>query len=396
MTQREVALNIIYKTIHDESYSNLLMRKELSQLPVIQRSFCTNLVNEVLRKYEILNFQFKEHIKKNTSLKTRIILCMAMYEKFYLKEKDYAVNNEYVKLASSKYEKSFVNAVLHNTDTFKESDEEDVNANLPKWIYSLLKAQYSIDELEKIVKGFQKVPEVYYRINRNKCTKATLDNLNVNWINEDIFTSDRNMINTTLYKDGYFYVQDLNSASLYKYLDLKEDDIFLDMCSAPGSKLFNCLDIVKEENAYGNDVHESRVELIRKMAEKLGYKNINLFCKDGRKIKDITDIRFDKILLDAPCSGLGVINRKPDLKFHIKPESLDELEVLQSELLDSALSLLKDKGTILYSTCTLNKKENSKQVNSFLKRYPDFMLEEENTIINELGDCFYYAKLRKA
>ena len=94
MNQRQVALNILYKTIHDESYSNLLMRKELQQLPVIQRSFCTNLINGVLRKYEVLNYQFEENITGSTSLKTRIILCMALFEKYFLNEKDYVVNNE--------------------------------------------------------------------------------------------------------------------------------------------------------------------------------------------------------------------------------------------------------------------------------------------------------------
>ncbi len=106
-------------------------------------------------------------------------------------------------------------------------------------------------------------------------------------------------------------------------------------------------------------------------------------------------MRFDRILLDAPCSGLGVIGRKPDLKFHITPESLDELQQLQFELLESIDPLLKQEGILLYSTCTLNKKENARLTGRFLKQHENYSLLEEDTIINELGDCFYYAKMRK-
>ena len=107
------------------------------------------------------------------------------------------------------------------------------------------------------------------------------------------------------------------------------------------------------------------------------------------------DVKFDKILLDAPCSGLGVIGRKPDLKFHIKPESLDELQKLQFELLESMKGLLKNDGILLYSTCTLNKKENGRLIRRFLSQEDRFILLKEETIINDLGDCFYYAKMKK-
>ena len=198
-----------------------------------------------------------------------------------------------------------------------------------------------------------------------------------------------------MYKKGYLYVQDVNSASLYKNLDLQKDDVLLDVCCAPGSKLFNCLDILKPENCYGNDIHENRVKLIAKMADKLGFEGIHYLNHDGRELHKVLDVKFDKILLDAPCSGLGVIGRKPDLKFHIKPESLDELQKLQFELLESMKDLLKNDGILLYSTCTLNKKENGRLIRRFLSQEDRFILLKEETIINDLGDCFYYAKMKK-
>lgn len=395
MTQRETALEILYKTIKEESYSNLLMRKELEKLPQIQRAFTTNLVNGVLRKYEYLSYQFQDEIRLDTSLRVRLILCMALYERFYLKEKDYVVNNEYVELGKNRHEKAFINALLHKMKNLKEAKEPWIRNSLPEWIYRLLSSQYDEETLEKILSVYRKIPSVYYRINRKKCRMQDLEGLGISVLDDDIFTSDNNLLSTKEYKQGHFYVQDYNSASLYRHLDLEEDQTLLDVCSAPGSKLFNCLDILKPENCYANDLHENRVKLIQKMAEKLGFEGIHYLCQDGRKLKDILDLKFDRIMLDAPCSGLGVIGRKPDLKFHVKPESLDELEQLQLQLLHSIKELLKTDGILLYSTCTLNKKENDRLVRKFLKEDERFELMEEDTIVNDKGDAFYYAKIKR-
>ena len=395
MEQRELALNILCRTIEEESYSNLLMRKELNKIPALKRAFVTNLVNGVLRKYEFLNYQFEDEIRKSTSLRCRLILCMAMFERFFLKEKDYAVNNEYVNLGKNRYEKGFINAVLRKCDSLKHSSDPSIEACLPKWIYSLLASQYTEEELREIVRVYQRIPEVAYRINKRKCSFDDLQNLEIEILDEDLFRSDKNLLETSLYRSGWFYVQDPNSASLYRHLDLNKDDVVLDVCSAPGSKLFNCLDIVKEDNAFANDIHENRVQLIRNMADRLGLHGIHYSCEDGRKLKDTLDVRFDRILLDAPCSGLGVIGRKPDLKFHVRPESLDELQKLQMELLLSMNPLLKEGGILLYSTCTLNKKENGRLVRRFLEKNVNYLLLEEETIINGRGDCFYYAKMKK-
>ena len=395
MNQRQLALNILYKTINDESYSNLLMRKELNKLPLQQRAFVTNLVNGVLRKYEYLSFQLNDYINSSTTLKVKLILIMALFERFALNEKDYVVNNEYVQLGKNKYEKAFINAILHKIKNLKQATTNSSKYNLPEWICNLLMKQYDETDFNKIVKVYQTIPSVYYRLNTNKASLDSLSNLNIEYIDNKIFKSKDNLINSDEYKKGYFYIQDYNSASLYNHLDLNENDLLLDVCCAPGSKLFNCLDIVKQENAYANDINANRVELIKKMANKLGFDNIHYSNYDGRDLKDNLNIKFDKILLDAPCSGLGVISRKPDLKFHIKPESLDELEKLQMQLLESMNDLLKQNGILLYSTCTLNKKENSRLIRKFLSSNIDYVLLDEDTIINDMGDCFYYAKLRK-
>ncbi len=390
MTERQLALEIIYKTISDNSYTNLLMRHKLNEIEVEKRPFVTNLVIGVLKKYDYLIYLLKDYIKDNTSLKNKVILSMAIYEKIYLKKEAY-VFNEYVNLGKNEYDRAFINAVLHNDIKKIKAFEEYINESLPKWLYGLLSKQYSKDELEKILDSYRRVPVTYYRINHHKKFNVK----DVQFVNRDIFTCKRNLINSEEFKEGQFYIQDINSASLYENLDLKEDDYLLDVCCAPGGKLFNCLDIVKPANAYANELHANRLELIKKKASVLGFEGIHYINYDGRDLNKHFKKKFNKIILDVPCSGLGTIGRKPDLKYHIKPENLDELEKIQAQLLDSIKDILEDKGIMLYSTCTLNKKENGKQIKKFLDNNPDFKLLKEDTIINEFGDCFYFAKLTK-
>ena len=390
MTERQLALEIIYKTISDNSYTNLLMRHKLNEIEPSKRPFVTNLVVGVLKKYDYLLFLLKDYIKNNTSTKNKVILTMALYEKIYLNKAAY-IFNEYVNLGKNDYDKAFINAVLHNDIKVIKSDDEHINESLPKWLYSLLSKQYNEKELTKILDNYQRIPTIYYRINHHK----KLSVKDIEFVNKDIFTSENNLLNSEEFKEGQFYIQDINSASLYENLNLKEDDYLLDVCSAPGGKLFNCLDIVKPSMAYANELHANRLELIKKKASVLGFEGIHYINYDGRDLNKHFKKKFNKIILDVPCSGLGTIGRKPDLKYHIKPENLDELQTIQSELLDNIKDLLEDKGILLYSTCTLNKKENSKQIEKFLANNTNFKLLKEDTIINEFGDCFYFAKLTK-
>ena len=395
MNQRTLAHEILYKTIRNESYSNLLMRKELDKLEPIQRGFVTNLVNGVLRKYEFLSYQIKKEISPNTTFKLQLILIMALYERFYLNEKDYVVNNEYVDLCDNKFDKSFINAILHKITSLTYTNIAYVKYCLPEWIYNLLSSQYDEETLLKIFEVFQTIPSVYYRLNKSKCSYDELKNLNINKIDEDIFTSEKTLINTPEYQSGCFYIQDYNCSTLYKHLDLEPNHTLLDVCSAPGSKLFNCLDVLDPKNCYSNDVNFKRLNLVKNMALKLGFSDINYLNYDATDLKNKLDLKFDRIMVDAPCSGLGVIGRKPDLKFHISSNDLDNLQNIQFNILMNIKDLLKDDGILLYSTCTLNKKENDRQIRKFLSYAPEFTLLEENTIVNDMGDCFYYAKLKR-
>ena len=392
--QRLIALNILRKTISDESFTSLLMRKELEKLEKVQRPFVTNIVQGVLKNYELLEYNVNLYVRK-TSLTNKLILMMALYERYFLKEKEYAVNNSYVELSKTKYDKSFINATLRNIRELKYSDNEWINVSLPEWLYKLIKKQYP-DDYRTVIENYHSVHKTYYRLNPNKTDFDYLkDKYDIEIMENTVFISKQNLINTDDFNNGFFYIQDINAAKLTSVLKLKEDYTLLDVCSAPGSKLFNTLEILKDSNTFSNDLNSTRLELIKKKALILGYKNINFLNCDGRYLNSKLNMKFDVIMMDVPCSGLGVIGRKPDIKFHIKPENLDELQNIGYEILNNCSKLLKEDGQILYSTCTINRKENEKQIEKFIKNNPEFKIIEEKTIIESYGDLFYYCLLSR-
>ncbi len=392
--QRLIALNILRKTISDESFTSLLMRKELEKLEKVQRPFVTNIVQGVLKNYELLEYNVNLYVRK-TSLTNKLILMMALYERYFLKEKEYAVNNSYVELSKTKYDKSFINATLRNIRELKYSDNEWINVSLPEWLYKLIKKQYP-DDYRTVIENYHSVHKTYYRLNPNKTDFDYLkDKYDIEIMENNVFISKQNLINTDDFNNCFFYIQDINAAKLTSVLKLKEDYTLLDVCSAPGSKLFNTLEILKDSNTFSNDLNSTRLELIKKKALILGYKNINFLNCDGRYLNSKLNMKFDVIMMDVPCSGLGVIGRKPDIKFHIKPENLDELQNIGYEILNNCSKLLKEDGQILYSTCTINRKENEKQIEKFIKNNPEFKIIEEKTIIESYGDLFYYCLLSR-
>ncbi|MCI7732767.1 MAG: methyltransferase domain-containing protein [Solobacterium sp.] len=392
--QRLIALNILRKTISDESFTSLLMRKELEKLEKVQRPFVTNIVQGVLKNYELLEYNVNLYVRK-TSLTNKLILMMALYERYFLKEKEYAVNNSYVELSKTKYDKSFINATLRNIRELKYSDNEWINVSLPEWLYKLIKKQYP-DDYRTVIENYHSVHKTYYRLNPNKTDFNYLkDKYDIEIMENNVFISKQNLINTDDFNNGFFYIQDINAAKLTSVLKLKEDYTLLDVCSAPGSKLFNTLELLKDSNTFSNDLNSTRLELIKKKALILGYKNINFLNCDGRYLNSKLNMKFDVIMMDVPCSGLGVIGRKPDIKFHIKPENLDELQNIGYEILNNCSKLLKEDGQILYSTCTINRKENEKQIEKFIKNNPEFKIIEEKTIIESYGDLFYYCLLSR-
>ena len=204
-----------------------------------------------------------------------------------------------------------------------------------------------------------------------------------------------NLNNTPLVKGGYLLNQNLSSHKVIDLVDIKPKMKVIDMCSAPGTKAMalaikanNDLDITCL------DLHPHKVELIKKEAIHLGVKLTNVLAADATTFQ--SSELFDLVMLDAPCSGLGVMKHKVDLKYHFSFKKLEELYVLQKALLGKAYKLCQNNGTIIYSTCTINKYENEEMIQYFLKKHKDIkIIEEIKMLPDDLYDGFYICKMKK-
>ncbi len=398
--EREIAYEILKEVLINGKYASLTLKTVLRNVPVERRGFITEIVNGVLRHYYYLEFQFADDTRPNTKMSFKILLAMALYERFFMHKKEY-VANEYIKMVDGKSERGFINAVMRKITDLKEPDISTdegmaIKFSLPLWIYRMLKAQYSKDFLAMILNDLNNIPKVYYRINRNKAHFEDLCDLDIDILNEDSFTSKRSLVDEKLFKEGFFYIQDLNSAKIYKELALEKNDIFLDLCAAPGSKLFNTFDIIHPDNAYINDINPKRIRLINDMAERLGFELSHVYTDDAAVFSEEIIKKANKILIDAPCSGLGVIKRKPEIRYRLKSTDIDDLCNIQKAILEHTVTNMKKGATLVYSTCTLNTKENDRQIKKILAKYDDLKLLEEKLYFDEpSADRFYSAKLLK-
>ena len=193
-------------------------------------------------------------------------------------------------------------------------------------------------------------------------------------------------------------IQDESSQLVAPLLSPSEDDLVLDMCCAPGSKTTHLAALMNNKGKIiACDLFEHKIKLVKENLKRLNISNVELHAIDATTLKEkYLEGTFDKILLDAPCSGLGVMKRKPEIKYH-DSSVMDTIIPLQAKLLDNAYYLLKNNGKMVYSTCTINKKENEQMIKKFLEKYPDMKIVEERKILPFVydSDGFYMCKLEK-
>ena len=239
--------------------------------------------------------------------------------------------------------------------------------------------------------GMINTAEVFYRENN-------LEDLNVvgNNFSKDDLEKIKNIENLDMFKKGYFTVQDLSAGMSAYMLEPKENEYILDACSAPGGKTTYIAELMNNKGKIlAWDLYEARTNLIKENAQRLGINIINTETNDATKYKAEYNEKFDKILLDVPCMGIGVIKRKPDIKWHRKPEDLKVISKVQYEILENCSKYVKKGGTIIYSTCSILEKENHGIIQKFLEKNPIYTTTEIKIEPTEKQDGFYIAKLIK-
>ncbi len=403
MNPRKTAWSILCRVIQEGGYANLLLRRLPEDSTKEDRALVSELVYGTLRNLQMLRLQWKDLAKKARP-RTAILLDLSVYQLQYMERiPSYAVIHEAVELADQR-DKGFVNAVLRAVSQREpvqpEGDELEcaaVRTSHPLFLLKLWAKQYGTETALAIAEHDQRPSVVYGRLNTLLASREDLEG--AAFLEGDCFVCDGDLIHSRLLKEGRVIIQDRASQKIVPLLDPKPGMRVLDVCSAPGTKTQQIACLMHNQgriDAY--DCYPERVKLIDALMEKTGVSIVHSGVRDGTVPLEGMKEAYDRILIDAPCSGLGDLSHKPEIRLHIRPESLDELILLQKRLLEVNAPYLRRGGQMVYSTCTLNRKENEGQINAFLNAHPDFELVQERTVfpMEEDSDGFYMALLRKS
>ena len=400
MKEREIAYKALCEVLIDNKYSNIVLRNNEEN-----SGFITQLFYGTLRNYRLVRNCWQKYVKKLPDKKVCVLLDMAVYELLLMNKPQYATISEAVQIAKtikSGSQVSFVNAVLRkvNKDDLVQQDI-GISTSHPDWLVKMWNAQYGQQVAEKILMDDINEPRISLRVNTMVTDKEELlkDEKFSEGFCDDCLYYDGNIVETDYFKQGEVIIQSESSQLAVKTMDVKEDSMVLDMCAAPGSKTVQiAMAMNNTGKVIANDLYDFRTELIKQNVQKYNLTNVETVNYDATEMdKYFSQESFDYVLLDAPCSGLGTLKHKPEIKITTTGEDIDQIVQLQKQLLVSAAKMCKRSGVLVYSTCTLNKKENEKQIQYFLKENEDFVLVSERTVMPyEYGsDGFYIARLEK-
>lgn len=420
MNARRFALEAIEKIIREKAFSNLIINEYLNKFVLSKedKNFFTQLVYGTVENQMLLDYYLEPYIgQKSQKMWVKILLYMSVYQLVFMKMADYAVVNESVEIASLKNKQigSFVNAVLRNflrndlrkLDGLDEITMLSIKYSYPLWIINFFLNDHSLEKVKKILEENASIKRSHIRVNTLKTSNSKIENFfltrNYEFEKSKLVKSgyivDANLLNNEVFKDGSITIQDISSQLVAEVITYGENDTIVDLCSAPGGKASHMSAMMKNTGKIiACDVFSHKANLMKRTFERLGCNNIEIKIIDGRKIKEVVEKEtIDTLLIDAPCSGLGVIRDKPDIKFKINEESISEVIILQKELLESSYEIIKIGGFLVYSTCTINSLENEKQIGAFLERHNDFEKVYEKMILpyEYHSDGFYICKLRR-
>ena len=412
MNGRERVLGMLVRAQSDGAYSNLLLDSALSANKE-DRAFVTALFYGVTERRMTLDHIIRAHSKTefdDIDSETLQLLRMGIYQLMYMDIPESAAVNETVKLAPQR-SKGFINAVLRafiragkklDTSGLDDIGKLSVGYSCAKWIVKMWVKEYGYESTERILAASFGRPPVYARVNTCVCDADDLiyelaeDGVKAERYKDSdtcvVLSNSGSIDNLRAYRNGLFHIQDISSQQCCEAAAPREGDTVIDMCAAPGGKSFTLAEIMKNSGSvYSSDLYESRVKLIAEGASRLGLDIVKTRVSDA-SVFDGSLPEADVVLCDAPCSGLGVIRRKPEIRYKKKDE-ISELPEIQKKLLDNAKNYVKSGGKLVYSTCTLNPAENEDIADRFAGENRDFRLIETRTFIpgETDGDGFFYA-----
>lgn len=384
------------EVVNKKVYSNLYLRNHLQEVDEKDRALATRIFYGTIQNYRYCKECWSKYVKNKLSPKMDVLLTMSTYQLLFLdKVPSYAIVNDAVNIAKKinvKYA-GLTNAVLHKVKAI-ETDNVALKYSLPDWLYKMWVSQYGQEKALVMASASVNILPMYVRRNTLRTREADFDLEPFVCVQDPLYIYTGNdYFHHDYYQKGYMSAQDEGSFAIVKFVDPKENERILDCCAAPGTKTMAMAERMHNQGHIDSyDLHAHRKELIESDAKRLGIDIVHAGVQDATTFK--SSVLYDRILCDVPCSGYGVLSRKPDIKLHMVPEDMDSLIPLQYSILNNVCQYVKVGGVLVYSTCTMNKKENEKQIEKFLKTHEEFSLVDEKTIFSDTRqDGFYMAKL---
>lgn len=414
MNAREIAYKVLLDIEKNKNYSNISINKHFKDVKLSNqdRGLATEIIYGVIENKYYIDYMIDKLSKVKTNkmeIYVKTLLRMGIYQIMFLNSiSDYAAVNETVNLAKKNNSKvsGFVNGILRNVIRQKETigeikvrDDVDylsIKYSYDKWMIRNWMIHFGKEFTEELLDSNSQRPSIYLRTNTLKITRDELieklekQNINaskVNVVDEAIKVEHlKDIENNSLYKEGLFTVQDISSMLVGKVMNPKENSLVLDVCSAPGGKTTHMATLMNNTGkVVSRDIYEHKLKLIKASCKRLGLNNVDIEEFNGLSLDRESIGKFDYVLADVPCSGLGIIRRKPEIKYKEKEEFRD-LPPIQKNILENASKYVKKGGTLIYSTCTIQDSENIDVVNEFLQKNRNFELIPINEVNVDLDN----------
>lgn len=400
---REIMLDIIFRIEQDGGYSHLLIDHYVKKHNLSNKDtrLLTHVVYGTVQYQLTLDYYLEPFIKgRKVDDWVKTLLRLSVYQMKYLDRiPSHAIIYDAVEIAKKKGHRgisSFVNGVLRNiqrkgfrdvTEIPSKQRQIATQTSHPEWLLNYWERQYGPETSEKIAKTNMKQKPQSIRIQPMRTSREEmmnqLRNLNMNveqslFSEQGIVIKDGNILETKFVEEGYVTIQDQSSMLVSELLQVEEGMTVLDACSAPGGKATHIAEKLNNTGkVHAHDLHKNKTNIVNNNAKRLQLSNIQVDQSDARKLSTIYDVEtFDRIVLDVPCTGFGVIRSKPDIKYHKNEKDISQLSNVQFEILTSVAPLLKRDGKLIYSTCTITKDENERVIEQFLQENDDFQVDQ--------------------
>lgn len=404
MSVKYVAMKLI-SFVDKGSYSNIVLNDAFKEfyLTAKEKAFITEIFYGVLRNKNFLDYMIEKNTKVIKKEWIRNLLRISIYQLTFMSSDAKGVVWEATEIAKkhgiaiSKFINGTLRNYLRNKDLEikKLHDEKnyEILYSIPQYFCDILEKQYGSENLNQAIISLKKIPYLSVRVNKLKYSEEEFEEFLkekdiqiIKKVDSVYYVNSGLIINSKEFKEGKIIAQDASSYLAAKNLGVKSDDLVLDICAAPGGKTAVLAEEMKNKGEIiAIDIHQHKKKLIEENMKKLGIDIVKATVLDARNVNK-QGRKFDKILVDVPCSGYGVIRKKPEILYTKNRENVEELVSLQLEILNSAADILKNGGELIYSTCTIISQENTENVEKFLNERKEFKVKALNIPENVSGE----------